>query len=173
MATIKGGGKIGVVLAQIGEKVAAGGLVRVGFLEGATYPAKPTKELRAEYKARKKAKIAGAVQGASFGTLNVATVAAFNEFGTGTAPPRPFFRNMIKAKSKEWGPALFKQLKANDYDVNKSLAVLGEGISGQLRKSIRDTNAPPLAQSTIDRKGFSKPLVDTGHMLASIDYEVK
>ena len=30
-----------------------------------------------------------------------------------------------------------------------------------------------LAESTIARKGFAKPLVETGHMLNSVDYEVK
>ena len=49
---------------------------------------------------------------------------------------------------------------------------MGQGISGQLKQSIVDTNEPPLAASTIARKGFAKPLVDTGHMLQSVDYEV-
>ena len=52
-------------------------------------------------------------------------------------------------------------------------ALAGEAIAGQLRQSIVDTNSPALAESTIRRKGFSKPLVDTGHMLQSVDYEVK
>jgi len=33
--------------------------------------------------------------------------------------------------------------------------------------------SPTLAQSTVDRKGFSKPLIDTGNMLNSVTKVVK
>jgi hypothetical protein len=42
-----------------------------------------------------------------------------------------------------------------------------------LQQSIRDTNDPPLAQATIARKGFAKPLIDTSVMINSVDYEVE
>ncbi len=120
--------------------------VRVGFLENATYPD---------------------------GTP-VAMIAAIQDFGAPRAgiPPRPFFRNMIAAKSPEWPEAIGALLVANDYDVNLTMAQVGEAVAGQLRQSLINTNSPPLAESTIARKGFSKPLVETGHMLNSIDYEV-
>ena len=88
-------------------------------------------------------------------------------------PPRPFFRNMIAAKSPEWPAAIGAELVANNYDVEKTLERSGHAISGQLRQSIVDTNSPALAPSTIARKGHSKPLVDSAHMLNSVDYEVK
>ena len=50
---------------------------------------------------------------------------------------------------------------------------MGLGIKGQLQQSIIETNAPPLAESTVARKGFEKPLVDTSHMLNSVDFEVR
>jgi hypothetical protein len=50
---------------------------------------------------------------------------------------------------------------------------MGAGIAGQLRQSIIDLVAPPLAPSTIKRKGFDKPLIDQGIMLSSVDYEVE
>jgi len=53
-----------------------------------------------------------------------------------------------------------------------ALARMGEGIAGQLRESIQSTNSPPLAESTIEAKGFEKPLIDTGHMWNSVAYEV-
>lgn len=124
----------------------SGKKVRVGFLEGATYPD---------------------------GTP-VALVAAVQDLGAPSRniPPRPFFRNMVADKSREWPSALRAALKAADYDAEKALGVVGEGIAGQLRQSIVDTNDPPLSSVTIKRKGFDKPLVDTGHMLNSIDKEV-
>lgn len=146
MATIKGGDKLRQVLAQLGEVGRDKPLVRVGFLENATYPD---------------------------GTP-VAMIAAIQDFGAPRAgiPPRPFFRNMVADKQAEWGPALGKQLKANGYDARKALETVGDGIVGQLKQSIIDTNEPPLAPSTIRAKGFDKPLIDQGIMINSVDREV-
>jgi hypothetical protein len=120
--------------------------VRAGFLEGRTYPD---------------------------GTP-VALVAAIQDAGSpaNNIPPRPFFRNMIADKGGEWPDALEKALEATDNDVERALGIVGEGIAGQLRQSIVDTNDPPNAPSTLRRKKGTKPLVDTGLMLASIDKEV-
>jgi len=102
-------------------------------------------------------------------------VAAVQNFGAPRAgiPPRPFFSNMIAEKSPEWGPALGALLIDNEFDAFRALQLAGEGISGQLVQSIQDTNSPPLAQSTIDAKGFSKTLIDTGQLWQSVAYEVK
>jgi hypothetical protein len=80
---------------------------------------------------------------------------------------------MVAEKSPEWPAAIEGLLVANDYDVDKTLAQTGEAIAGQLRQSIVDLTEPPLAPSTVARKGgVTKPLIDTGHLLASVDYEV-
>lgn len=147
MATITGGGGLEKLLRELNERAHNASSVSVGFLSGSTYPD---------------------------GTP-VAMVAAVQNFGAPRAgiPPRPFFSNMIADKSREWGPALGALLVDNGFDAFRALQLAGEGISGQLRQSIIDTNSPALAQATIDRKGFSKPLVDTGQMLQSVAYEVK
>lgn len=172
MAKVRGGDKLQLALVDIALQVDEGGLLRVGFLENASYPQTPRPQLRAQYAKRRAKGNLRPIKVTAPAAVNVPTVAAWNEYGTGTAPPRPFFRTMIRMKAHEWGPALAIQLRLNNYDVDKSLRVLGEGIAGQLRESIINTNAPPLAQSTIARKGFSKPLVDTAHMLMSVDYEI-
>lgn len=147
MATISGGNKLVAALEAISRNANKAASVDVGFLEGATYP-----------------------DGTS-----VPLIAAIQEFGAPSRgiPPRPYFRSMIAAKSKEWPKAVGDLLVANGYDAEKTLGQAGAAIAGQLRQSIVDTNSPPLAQSTIDRKGSSKPLVDTGHLLNSIDFIVK
>ena len=147
MAGISGGEKLEARLAEIAKRLKRGAVVKVGFLENATYPD---------------------------GT-KVALIAAIQDFGAPSVgiPPRPFFRNMIADKKGEWPAALERLLEANDYDAERALALMGEGIAGQLRQSIVDTNDPPLKPATIARKGSSKPLIDTGHMLASVDYEVE
>jgi len=147
VASFSGGSRLEATLKAISEKITKPATLKVGFLEDSTDP-----------------------DGTS-----VPMKAAINEFGAPSRniPPRPFFRNMIAAKEDEWGPAIGQNLVANNYDVDKTLALAGEGIKGQLQQSIRDTNSPPLAASTIRKKGFDKPLIDTGNMINSVNYEIK
>lgn len=114
----------------------------------------------------------------------VAAVAAWNEFGTQHIPPRPFFRNMIAARGPNWGHDMARIIGAVGYHPMRVLMLMGERIEGQLKQSIFDTNSPPLAPSTIARKslggvsnlagvlGPAKPLIHTGTMFNSINYEV-
>ena len=148
MATLSGGDKFVRIIADITKNVEGSGkTLSVGFLDGSTYPDGTSTPL----------------------------VAAVQEFGSPSRniPPRPFFRNMIARKHNEWPSAVAELLKANNYNVTKALMQTGEGIKGQLQQSIKDTNTPPLAPATIKRKGFSTPLIDTGHMINSIDYKVE
>lgn len=152
MASISGGAKLQRALDDIARRIGKGGTLNVGFLEGATYP--------------------GGEDGGE--PTSVAEVALAQNFGTARGiPPRPFFTNMVKDQSPGWGGKLEKVLKANDYDVPKALALMGEGIKGQLQQSILNTNDPPLAESTIKAKGFDKPLIHTSNMINSVDYEVE
>ena len=79
-ASLRGGTNLTRVLGEIEGRVTKASTVQIGFLAGATYP-----------------------DGTS-----VPMVAALNEFGVPSRnqPPRPFFRNMIAAKSNEWGPGV-------------------------------------------------------------------
>lgn len=141
---LSGGAKLEAQLGEMARALGAGGAVDVGFLSQAKYP-----------------------DGTS-----VALIAALQDFGTGTIPPRPFFRGMIERESPGWGNALALNLQATNYDIAATLQRMGLGIKGQLQKSIIDLWAPPLAKSTIARKGFDKPLIETSHMLNSADFRV-
>lgn len=149
---LHGADGVSKALEEIARKM-GGGEVAVGFMEGATYPD---------------------------GTP-VAAVAFWNEFGKTVESaggnyfqmPRPFFRQMIAKESPTWAPKMAKLAKATDYDGPRVLALMGEDIKGALQKSINDFESPPLAPSTIEAKGFAKPLIDTSHMLNSIAIEVK
>jgi hypothetical protein len=169
---LSGGEKLEAKLAELAQRVSRPFAVRVGFLEDATYPD---------------------------GTP-VAKVAAINNFGAPGAgvPARPFFTQMIAEKSPEWGKILAGLLVSSDYDPEKALGLMGLGIANQLRESIEAMDAPPNAQSTNLLKqrfpmggyGFDdvlqafadvaagmtaapgKPLVWTGLMLNSVDFEV-
>ncbi len=144
---LKGGDDMDGYLNALAEKIGKGKLLRVGFLENSTYPD---------------------------GT-QTATVAAADEYGNpaNNQPARPYFRNMIAERSPDWPNQMGKLILANNYDVSRSLSLMGENIKSQLQESIISLTEPKLAQSTIDHKGFDKPLIETSHMLNSADYDVK
>ena len=144
MAEISGGDKLEQALQELGRQLGRGGEVRVGYLANSRYP-----------------------DGTS-----VALVGALQEFGTSRMPARPAVRNMIREKAADWPTSLAAILKHNHNDVPLSLQLLGEGIRGQWQTSIRDLWSPPLAASTIARKGFAKPLIHTSTMLNSVAVEV-
>ena len=163
-------------LTDIARKM-GGGKVAVGFLEGSTYDDE--------------------------GGTPVASVAYWNEFGHGgnfPSPPRSFFRTMIAKESPKWAGVMATYAKAANFDGAKVLGLMGEYIGGDLKESIINTNSPPLSHTTLVlRKRFwghmgdirisdvlaaqhggkeasgtqAKPLVVTGHMLASVGFEVK
>lgn len=141
---LQGADGVSKALEEIVRKM-GGGEVAVGFMEGATYPD---------------------------GTP-VAAVAFWNEYGGPGRPPRPFFRQMIAKESPTWAPKMAKLAKATNYDGPKVLAMMGEDIKGALQQSINDFTTPALAESTVEAKGFAKPLIDTSHMLNSVAYEVE
>lgn len=147
MTTFTGGEDLQRKLAAKAERLGESKTLRVGFLEGATYP-----------------------DGES-----VPMVAAANEFGDPTMnrPPRPFFRNMIADKSPAWGDELARIAVAVNYDADTLIPLMGERIKEQLQGSIRDLTEPMLSPYTIAKKGFDKPLIETSHMLNSVDYDIK
>jgi hypothetical protein len=162
MATIKGGSKFIGWLNQLKNKLLKEKVLQVGFMENAKYP-----------------------DGTS-----VAMVAAIQEYGAPRAniPPRPYFRNMIAAKHKEWGPAIAGLLKQHNYDASATLLEAGDHIAEQLKQSIRDTNSPPLKPATIRARGgkgtekfnpkdpktfIAKPLIHTAQMINSVTRKIK
>lgn len=181
-----GGDKLMAHLDRILERVKSAQAVRVGFLEGSTYPdgtsipmvaavqefggsmkiPARTQELNFKVNAN-----TGESRFARADKANFAQTVSIPEHIV-TVPARPFFRNMIDTKAPGWGGKVAKVLKATDYDAKATLDTMGELIQGQLQGSIRDLTSPPLAASTVRAKGFAKPLIDTGTMLRSVDHEV-
>jgi hypothetical protein len=177
MAAFKGGKKLEEKLGAIAKAIGKKATLRVGFLEGAKYPDGTPVAMVA------------AIQ--EFGAPRA------------RIPPRPYFRTMIREKRSEWAAGLAIQLREAGYDVAKALARMGDAIKGQLQRSIRDVTSPPLSPVTLMlRKWFpsdhspitgrivgaaaravaagessegasTKPLVWTGHLLNSVDSEVK
>jgi hypothetical protein len=163
---VTGGKAAEAIIKSIGDKLSKR-YVRVGFLETAKYPGART---RGSGKKRKTVQVP---------VIPVAQVAFWQNFGTKTTPPRPFFNNMVAKSSPRWGKAVGQILKANGYDEGATLASMGELLQGQLMQEIIDTNSPPNAPRTVEMKnGATKVLVDSGVMLGSVSpgkvaFEVK
>lgn len=190
---LSGGEKLMAYLAAVNQRLAATtgvSTVGVGFLEGATYPdgtsvamVAATQEWGATIN-REAAQTtiyrqvnAAATKFLKNGRFVKASKANFASTHATPAytiiiPPRPFFRGMIKDKGPGWGDDMAKILPAAGYDAATALGRMGDRIKGQLQQSIVSFSDPRNAPSTIRKKGFDDPLVDIGHMLNSVDYEV-
>ena len=169
---------------KIVESLGPGSVVKIGFMEGSMAGFSGPRFLHGRKESAKKADAAGH-------QVAAAQVAFWNEYGTTKntvsmtsslygeespseqrIPPRPFFRTMIDKQSPTWGRLAQASLKMTNYSAQKSLEIMGLRIAEQLQKSIIDFDDPPNAQSTIDRKDTSSPLIDSHNMLRSVEYQV-
>lgn len=139
-AEVDGGDNLKRYLRELAVRLGDGAEARVGFLEGATYPAKD-------------------------GGMSVAQVAFWNEYGTTKSPPRPFFRNMIEDQAPTWATKLSAAIKYTNYRPRAALELLAADIRGHLVESINLLQDPPLAAYTVEKKGFAKPLIDSAVMV--------
>lgn len=149
---IRGGGRIKAYLTQLESNIQDSQSVRVGFLEGATYPD---------------------------GTP-VAQVAAVQEFGSlrktkdgrQWVRSRPFLRTAVATNKEEWAKVFGIALRRSGYSAATALATVGQQMVSDIQESIVGFSTPPNAPSTIRQKGYNNPLLRTRHMLRSVDAEV-
>lgn len=140
--------KINAALAKIPKEM-QGQEVQVGYLEGNNY---------------------------EDGTP-VAYVATIHEFGAPSQniPPRPTMGPTVAANRERYVSQLGKAVAAVQRGAiagHDALEMIGAEVVGDIKQSISLLQAPALKLSTAERKGFSKPLVDTGQMLGSIQSQV-
>lgn len=106
--------------------------------------------------------------------LTVADVGTIHEFGLGV-PQRSFIRGWYdesQEENKRIVSVLQKQVLRGEVTQTVALNRFGLKCVGDIQRRIVDGIPPPLAQSTIDKKGSSTPLIDTGQLRASITAEV-
>jgi hypothetical protein len=100
----------------------------------------------------------------------------YNEFGTDKIPERSFIRAGFDTEKNNISNDMIKiaeRIISGQMKVKTGLNLLGDSTKGRIQEFAIDLRDPPNAQSTIDAKGSSNPLVDTGQMIGSIDYKVK
>lgn len=97
------------------------------------------------------------------------------ESGSIVIPERSFLRTTFDEKQTEWTQFAKRQLK-NVLDFNIDARTLYERLGarmvGDIQEKITDLEAPPNASSTIQKKGSSNPLIDSGDLRRRITYKV-
>lgn len=101
--------------------------------------------------------------------------AFWNEYGTRRIPERSFMRSAFDENETEltatiqrlWSGALAGKLTAE-----RAARLLGQMHEDHVKRKVRTGPFDPNAQSTVDAKGSSRPLIDTGQMVNSIRYNV-
>ena len=109
----------------------------------------------------------------------VPNVAAWNEFGTESrkgntqSPPRPFMRNSNRRMKPRVKKFLRERVDPHTMVVTRQLAgQVGTLLVNDVKRSIVELRNPPLAESTIKKKGSTNPLIDDGVMKDSTTYKV-
>jgi hypothetical protein len=108
--------------------------------------------------------------------LTNAQVASVHEFGLGNVPERSFIRGTVDERAKGISRIARKGARAvlaGTATTRFALEVLGIFVQGAIRRRISRGIPPPLKEATKRRKGSSMPLIDTGQLRGSIDYEVR
>lgn len=105
--------------------------------------------------------------------LTVIEVACWNEFGTEHIPARSFVRAWFdehQAEIREKLRRLMLLVVSGKRTKKQILEQLGAWCAGEIQRRMAEGVPPPNAQSTIDRKGSSTPLIATGQMRSSVSY---
>ena len=106
---------------------------------------------------------------------DICDVAAYNELGTDHIPARPFIRQSVDDNESKIKSFLKAQVK--DFGKGKSaeqmLKEIGIFQKDLMQDKITSGSFAPNADSTIKKKGSSKPLVDTGRMRQSVKYVIQ
>lgn len=109
--------------------------------------------------------------------MTLGEVAAFNEYGTATAPSRSFIGDSADAYREKAADAMQeKERQVVDGALSPESAAdkLGEWLHGRINTHIdQKKNWADNAASTIKRKGRDDPLKDTKKLYNAIDYEVR
>ena len=102
-------------------------------------------------------------------------VAAFNELGTDHIPARPFIRQSVDDNESKINSFLKEEVKdfAQGKSAEQILKEIGIFQKDLMQDKITSGSFAPNAESTIKKKGSSKPLVDTGRMRQSVNYVIQ
>jgi hypothetical protein len=111
--------------------------------------------------------------------INVASVALFNEFGTGKMAARAFLRSAIfegrKVIERLWAIGLERLMTRDSYTVKELFTSIGSSVVELIERKIASAAnwAKPNKPSTIAAKGHDLPLHDTELMSESVTWAIR
>lgn len=106
---------------------------------------------------------------------DVCDIAAWNELGTVNMPSRPFLRMSVDDNSDKINSFMSAQKRSiiKGEPADRILKKIGIFQKDLIQEKITEGSFAPNAPSTIKAKGSSKPLIDTGRMRQSVNFEIK
>jgi len=98
--------------------------------------------------------------------------ATSNNFGLGI-PKRPFMNIAFEKNKRDYRKIIIKSFKKiESLDMVKFSNKLGIKAQGDVQKEIIALRSPANSEATIKAKKSSNPLINSGHMLQSVTYQV-
>lgn len=107
----------------------------------------------------------------------MAMIAAVHEYGAPSQgiPERPVYRVVVRKNREKYlqlnRTNLVKMLRGQ-MTADQALGQLGEMAKGDVQSEIRNGDFTPLKPATIKRKGSSRPLIDKGQYIQSIQWQL-
>jgi hypothetical protein len=102
---------------------------------------------------------------------------ALNEVGTSTIPARPWLSVAVDANDSQISTKMGDAVGAvsDGAPARAAFGRLGDFVADLARQVIlgQQVGGPALAQATVDRKGNSDKLIDSGDMVDAIESEVR
>lgn len=101
-------------------------------------------------------------------------IAVYNHFGTATIPARPFVSDCAEKNAgqiQEAQKRLVYRVYQGSLSADGALAQLGAWYVNVQKGHILHGGWTPNAPATIKRKGSNRPLVDTGQLVNTVDWE--
>ncbi len=122
--------------------------------------------------------LVGVPAGAESEGRSLVQVGAVHEFGSPARgiPERSFLRSTMAEQKTNFVKLNVKNLQRlvrGEVDKARALGELGEYATGQVKRRFVTGPFVPLKDTTIARKGSSKPLIDTGALRQSIAWEIE
>lgn len=108
---------------------------------------------------------------------HIAEVAISNEYGIDNIPPRPFMQPTFDDNKTKWAKVIKNAALAQNQNINlkQILSTVGVVAMTDIKDKINwwaESGSPRNAQSTIDKKGFDSPLIETGAMRDAVIFKV-
>ena len=105
------------------------------------------------------------------GGINNATLGAVQHFGTDNIPARPWLDVGVESAAGEIVDTMEEGIE-DGLDAITILNRVGQVAVAGVQNYMDELSSPANAQSTIDRKGTDNPLIDTGELKQSVNYDV-